>query len=467
MKRFLITFGLLLIFISSGLLFFQWLGFTTESAGEAGGVEVNQSYSIIHQDGRFNVTQTLRLEAPVTAPMTIRWPEGSEDFTCKDDKEKSCLTKENGEFYVNSTYPDLREITITYSLKQSTEAETVLLKNWYPVLSDISTVNTDIQLTEKSLRNGKWIAGYQSSSHKKLDYIDYYFFSGHGEPSDLVWTKEAWKEKKSSAVRVLTEEGESAGFDKLGPFESHTGFVTIILTKKIKPFQSPHLIVMNDASGEQLKGIRQSLMYQTLSAKDEDGWLKELVVGILFNEPPYNAKPAWIYQQLKEGLSPAEWEDLRQKVKGQPVDRVMLDDAVSRVTGFTSSFFSERLKGKEKPLLILKANKPIMINRKPGQLSYISFKQKKFIQFPETVKALGLEVKELGPGVYFTAINGNTLRFYVNEDYFIYNEENYGLLIKPVQTVGDTVYMDVDWFEKLFNVEVIEKENSIEILKEM
>ncbi|OXS63369.1 hypothetical protein B0G93_103197 [Bacillus sp. V-88] len=468
MRRFVFTFGFLMILVSSGILFFQWMGFTTESAGESGIVEVSQSYSIIHKGAKFEVTQTIYFPSGISSgPLLIKWPAGAEDFSCKDIEENNCLTKENGEFYVSTLNQDAQEITITYSLKQSTKADSVTLRNWYPVLSGVSTLKTDIELTEKSLRNGKWIAGYPSSNHKKLDYIDYYFFSGRGEPSDLVWTKESWKESGSRAVKVLTEEGDPAGFEKLDSLETADGFVTVLITEKIKPFKSPHLIVLNDAYGEEVKSIRQSLMYQNLSSRDEDAWLKELVVSILLNEPPNSAKPAWAYKQLKEGLSPSQWDDLGQKVRNQTVDRNMLDEAVSRVTGFKCSFFAESAKGNEHPLLILKASKPIMVNQKPIQLSYVSYQQKEYVQFPEAVEAMGIEMKELQPGVFFTSVEGNTLRFYMNEDYFIYNEENYGLLGKPVQTIGDTTYMDIHWFRKLFNAEVKNKENAIEILKEM
>ncbi|KPL61242.1 hypothetical protein [Rossellomorea vietnamensis] len=468
MKRFVFTFGFLMILVSSGILFFQWMGFTTESAGESSVVEVSQSYSIIHKEDEFQVTQTIHFPSTIPSdPLLFKWPAGAENFTCKDKEENKCLTKENGEFYVSTLNQDPQEITITYSLKQSTKAESVPLRNWYPVLSGISTLKTDIQLTEKSSRNGKWIAGYPSSNHKKLDYIDYYFFSGRGEPSDLVWTKESWKESGSATVKVLTEEGGPAGFDGLDSLESADGFVTILITDNIKPFKSPHLIVINDAYGEQLKSIRQSLLYQTLSSSDEDAWLKELAVSILLNETPYSPKPAWAYKQLKDGLSTSQWDDLRQKIKNQSVDRVMFDEAVSRVTGFKCSYFAEGVKGNEHPLLILKANKPMKVNRKSIQIPYISYQQKEYIQFPEAVEALGIEMKELQPGVYFTSVKGNTLRFYIDEDYFIYNEENYGLLGKPVQMIGDTIFMDIHWYEKLFDVEVKNEENAIKILKEM
>ena len=468
MRRFVFTFGFLMILVSSGILFFQWMGFTTESAGESGIVEVSQAYSIIHKEDTFDVTETIHFPSGIPSdPLLLKWPAGAESFACIDKEENNCLTKENGEFYVSTLNQDPQEITISYSLNKSAKADSVPLRNWYPVLSGVSTLKTDIELTEKSLRNGKWISGYPSSNHKKLDYIDYYFFSGRGEPSDLVWSKESLKESGSRTVKVLTEEGNPVNFDKLDSLGSADGFVTVLISKKVKPFKSPHLIVLNDAYGEDVKSIRQSLLYQTLSSRDEDAWLKELVVSILLNEPPHAAKPAWAYKQLKEGLSPSEWDGLRQKVRNQTVDRNMLDDAVSNVTGFKSSFFADSVKGNEHPLLILKTIKPIMVNQKSIQLSYVSYQQKEYVQFPEAVEAMGIEMKELQPGVYFTTVKGNTLRFYINEEYFIYNEENYGLLGKPVQSIGDTIYMDTHWFGKLFNAEVKNKENAIEILKEM
>ncbi|MFI8686390.1 hypothetical protein [Rossellomorea sp. NPDC077527] len=470
MKRLFITFALLMILISSGILVFQWMGFRTESAVDTGTVEVNQSYSIVHQDGEFKVNQTIHFPTSVPDSMTIYWPDGAENFTCKNQDGKNCLTKENGEFQISTLNVEPQEITVTYTIHPSTEAGFILLRDWFPVFSGVSTSSTVIQLTEKSLRTGNWLAGYQSASHKKLDYIDYYFFSGEGQPSDLLWTKNAWKEKRSPAVRMLTEEGVPSDFgDSLDSLDSDEGFVTIIQTKKIKPFQSPHLIVMGGAfGGDQINNIRRSLLYQTMSSRDDDAWLKEVVVGLLLNDAPPTGKSAWAYKQLKDGLSPSEWDELRQIVKNPTVDHIMLDDAVSKVTGFTSSFFADSVKGKgnENQTLILHGNKPIIINQESKELSYLLFQRKKYIQFAETVKDLGFEMREIEPGVFLTTVNGNSLRFYVNEDYFIYNEENYGVLVKPVQTIGDSDYIDIQWLEKLFKVDVVENDQDIKLVKE-
>ncbi|MBN8191580.1 hypothetical protein JI667_05390 [Bacillus sp. NTK074B] len=471
MKRFLITLCLMMILISSSILFFQWMGFTTESAGESGVVKVDQSYSIIHNEGIFMIEQTIQFPAGSSDPITIQWPEGSENFSCRDQGGKNCLTKENGEFQINAPKPVPQEITITYSIKQSPKSGYILLGSWFPVLSDVSTTSTDIQLTEKSLRRGEWIAGYQSKSFKKLDYIDYYSFRGKGGPSALLWTKDEWKEEEYSSVRVMSNDLNHSGLEEqLTSFDPDDGFVTVIITKNIKPFLSSHLIIMSDeSSGEYMNNIRRSLLYQAMYSLDSETWLRELVVGLLLNEVPPTGKPAWAYKQLLDGLSLSDWENLRQMVKDptiakdHTIDHAFLDDAVSRVTGYTSTFFEENVNKDENKPFILKGNKPILVNQEPTQLSYVSNKQNEFIQFPEAVKDLGIEMKEVEPGEYFTSLNGNTLRFYVNEDFFIYNEEIYGSLVKPVQTIGGPVYIDIHLLKKLFKVDVQEEDDVIRI----
>ncbi|MFC7784487.1 MULTISPECIES: hypothetical protein [unclassified Rossellomorea] len=469
MKRILFTFGLLMVLISFSILFFQWMGFTTESAEESGAVKVNQSYSITHTGDEFIVTQTIHFLSSIPERISIEWPDHARDFLCVNDRGEDCFTKEDGEFLLSNLYDDLQEITITYTFEQPLNAEVMLVKDWHPTLSSVFTINTDIQITEKSFRTGKWITGYKSASHKKMKYIDYYSFSGGSEPSALYWTEETMLEKKSSTVRMLydTTVIKDIGMASLSSFE---GFVTVIMTNKIKPYQSPYLIVRNTAEEELLDDVKGGLLYQQYASTDEEVWLKEFIVGIILKKQPHTSNSAWAYKELIEGLTSSQLDAFKRRIEGEKtksVDALKLDMILGAVTGFESTFFNESAKGRKNVPMVLKNDHPVFINKKSHNLSYISYKQKELIQFPQAVRALGLDIKEIQPNVFFTSINGNTFRFYVNEDYFIYNEENYGLLTKPVQTVGGSIYMDVHWFEKLFNVKVVNKGNSIEIKEEM
>jgi len=462
MKRILFTFGLLMILISSSILFFQWMGFTTESAEESGAVKVNQSYSITHEENTFFVTQTIHFLSTIPKQITIQWPSDAKDFSCVNDRGDKCLTKENGEFQLSNLYKDLKEITITYSFEQLTKTEGMLVKDWHPALSSIETLNTDIHITEKSLRTGKWVAGYKSASHKKKNYIDYYSFIGRGEPSALYWTGNPLMEKASSTVRMLYDRPDIKEAEAVQP-GSFEGFVTVIITDKIQHYVSPYLIVRNTADKELLNELKGSLLYQQYFSTDEEAWLKEFIVSILLGKQPHTSKSAWAYKEVMEGLTSSQLDAFKRRLeedKTKTVDATKLDMMLGKVTGFDSTFFTESVNGKENVPMILKSNNPVLLNKNSHNLSYILYKQKELIQFPQAVSALGLDIQEIKPNVFFTSLNGNTFRFYVNEDYFIYNEENYGLLTNPIQTVGGSIYMDVHWFEKLFKVEVMNKEAS-------
>jgi hypothetical protein len=451
-----------MILISSSILFFQWMGFTTESAEESGAVKVNQSYSITHEENTFFVTQTIHFLSTIPEQITIQWPSDARDFSCVNDRGDKCLTKENGEFQLSNLYKNLKEITITYSFEQPTKTEGMLVKDWHPALSSIETLNTDIHITEKSLRTGKWVAGYKSASHKKKNYIDYYSFIGTGEPSTLYWTGDPLMEKSSSTVRMLYDRTDMKEVEAVQP-GSFEGFVTVIITDKIEHYVSPYLIVRNKADKELLNELKGSLLYQQYFSNDDEAWLKEFIVSILLKKQPHTSKSAWAYKEVMEGLTSSQLDSFKRRLgedKAKSVDATKLDMILGKVTGFDSTFFTESVKGKENVQMILKSNNPVLINKKTHNLSYISYKQRELIQFPQSVKALGLDIKEIKPNVFFTSLNGNTFRFYVNEDYFIYNEENYGLLTNPIQTVGGSIYMDVHWFEKLFKVEVMNKEGS-------
>ncbi|BCB03237.1 hypothetical protein [Bacillus sp. KH172YL63] len=467
MKRFLFTFMLGMVLVSASILIFQWMGFSTESAVDKGTVAVDQSYSIIHKADTFQISQTLRFSSAVPDRMTITWPVGAEGYSCINQSEDNCLTKENGEFLITNISGAEETVTLTYSLKVPVENGRLLLTDWFPVLSSLITEKTDIQIIEKNVREGRWVAGYPSFHHKKLDYIDYYFFDGEGGPSDLIWLTGEWEEHETEAGRILFPHSDTADLEGLEALKSSGGYVTVVRSNELTPHSSPHLIIVKNMDETAIADVKESLIYQSYTSKDEEGWMKEFIAGLLLNRPPATGKASWAYKEIREALTPSQMDVFRREVERQKVrtvDGVKLDEWVEDVTGFHSSFFREGLNSGGP--LTLAADKSIIVSDRPVELSYILYKQKKFIQFPQALKALGMDYEELETGVYFMSMDGNTFRFYVDEDYFIYNEENYGLLVKPVQKIGDAIYMDVHWFEKLFKVKVIEKEKSIEVTRQ-
>ncbi len=470
MKRFILPLMLIMFFVCTGILFFQWNGFSKGSAEETTIKEVDHLFKIIHEGQNFYVTQTIHFNSDHLNPIKINWPKNSTDYKCKMKDGENCLTKENGDFFIKKGKENSREVTITYILKKPKTTDYLLLNNWYPTFSSLSSKSTKIAITEKNLRNGQWISGYEDSSSKKLDFIDYYAFTGQGTISDLIWLQQSVSKEDFSNYRMYSKIPLDVNSKDLGSNEMN-GFVTLILDDNIKPFQSEHLLIYNSINDKQeiMNDINWSLLQQTYSTTDKNGWMKELAASISLKKPIGTNKTHYIYRQLEEGLTKEQFDHFKKILdtkKNRVVDETELDTILHGITGFSSSFFSENSANVDGRPLILKSDKPLQYGGKTiPHSSYILYQQKELISFKEAIEAMGFEVKQIQKDIFFVSMDGNTLRFYLNQDYFIYNEENYGLLTKPVKTVGNTIYMDASWFEKLFTVKIDKEANRIQLKK--
>ncbi|MEH7524443.1 stalk domain-containing protein, partial [Bacillus sp. JJ1503] len=55
----------------------------------------------------------------------------------------------------------------------------------------------------------------------------------------------------------------------------------------------------------------------------------------------------------------------------------------------------------------------------------------------------------------------NTYRFFLNRNIFIYNEDDYGLLERPLAVINGNIYMSGQWIETLFKVTIEEEDDEI------
>jgi pantothenate kinase len=86
----------------------------------------------------------------------------------------------------------------------------------------------------------------------------------------------------------------------------------------------------------------------------------------------------------------------------------------------------------------------------------------KLFPFVETLSSLGFQVKVLSDNETLLLTKGlNSYRFFVNQNIFIYNEEDYGLLENPLTKINHTIYIDYQWLTSLFNIQIDEDENTV------
>jgi hypothetical protein len=465
MKRFLLLFTFVMVIAIAGIIFFQWNGFLSGNAEASNISEVNQSFTIEHTGKEFFITQEVDFKSGNQKNMTIEWPEDAKNFKCIEDSGESCLSKENGEFILKINSEEDSDVTISYTLERQTSEGNLHLKEWYPALLTAIPLETTINIVEKTVREGTWISGYKESKHKEMHFIDYYSFTGSGPPSDLLLFSGEINLFENGSTRIYSKENLDLTINE-NRLNSE-GFVTVVIDDRLPVSETENFLIVNgDVSRTSLlKKMDWALEQQKDSASYQESWLKELKANIILSSSYGSAKTMNAYHDLKTGLTETQLDSFRQLLlneNGHMLQGGQLDVLLKQATNLNSCYFKETSNRTEDIPLILKAHQTVFLNDKPlMDVDLIQYKQQELISLPELLQAIGIKYDFLQNDVIYALKGGSSYRFFVDEDYFILNEENYGLLTKPVQKIGGAVFMEVEWLEKLFGLD-IERSNSNE-----
>jgi hypothetical protein len=468
MKRILILFTLFMSIVIAGILFFQWNGFIAGSAEESDISEVDQSFTIEHIGKVFFITQKVDFKTGNQEQITIDWPDDAQNYQCLDDEGESCLSKENGEFILQiNREKHTANVTISYTLERQTSDGNLLLKEWYPALLTAIPMKTTINIIEKTSREAKWISGYKESKQEEMHFLDYYSFTGKGPPSDLLLYSGEMNLLENANTRVYSKEMAKFNFGDIGLKDE--GFVTAVIDDRFPASETENFLIINGdiSRSSLLQKVDWALEQQHNSASYQDSWLKELRANIIFKSSHGSPKTMNVFRDLQTGLTEDQFDSFRQlllKEKGHILQAGQMDVLLKLATNLNSTYFQEISNTTEEIPFILKAPQTVLLNDKPLiDVDLIQYKQKELISLAELFKAIGIEYNFLQEDVIYAVKGGSSYRFYVNKDYFILNEENYGLLTKPVQKIGSTVFMEAEWLEKLFEVDIGRSSSQVEI----
>jgi hypothetical protein len=468
MKRLLLSFTFVMVIASAGILFFQWNGFLSGSAEESDISEVNQSFAIEHIGNEFFITQEVDFISGSSKELMIEWPEHAKNFSCMDDSGDDCLSKENGEFFINVEKEEKQKLTLTYTLERQTSDGSLLLSGWYPALSSAIPLETTINIIEKTSRDADWISGYKNTKHEEMDFIDYYSFKGLGPPSDLLLYSGEMNLHEFEKANIYSREKIKFNFGE--NVFNENGFVTVVIDDHLPSHETENFLIIGKVPAQStlLQKIKWGLEQQKYSASYQERWLKELKASMVLQTVLGSPKTLKVYHELESGLTRDQFAAFRRLLMNDSSHLLkagQIDSLLKHATNFTSSYFNDVSKNPEKEMpLILMESRTVVLNERPLKGAvYIQYHQEELISLTELLQAAGIEYKYLQEDVIYATERGNSYRFYIDKDYFILNEENYGLLTKPVQKVGSKVFMDVEWLEKLFEMEVDRTSTTIEI----
>lgn len=474
MNMWKISFTLLILLNSfiGGMLFWQWEAYSeyhdsTKSVQEE---EVTQRVSVTSKGNLLKITQLFEgLKADKEYSITT--PERIQEWNCVKTDGNPCESVDENP---SSFFADANSITITYQLDLKEDHSPFLLNHWLAYLPDVKVTHTSIEIIDTSKRVGSWIAGLPLKGHNKFELIDYYFFEGVGDNSSLYW-------QPTPLSRVRGEHGieyySSGNIDKnsllfksLERIPNFTG-AAIVLTDAFPETNGFGLMITKPNIANEV--IERKLIYNFLMDKVdglplEERWLFDVLTSLITGQESNVPKGQEFMKELKGSLTEEELLEFTKRVIMETELTVQkLDDLLGDIAGNGTHFFT--LNKNEETLLVplyyFDARKVIIEDKLQKDLEVLIMNDNdRFYPFSETMTAFGFDVKVLADNeTLLLNMENNSYRFYVNQNIFIYNEENYGLLENPLSYVNGKVYIESSWLETIFKIDLQETKEEIKL----
>lgn len=462
MRKMAVFSFLFLSIIVGGLLFWQWNAYSVQSE-RAELVEKNVKERIVIEThvNKMNVKQTFSGLIP-EKQYVVHIPEQVENWTCLNKDESPCEDGDGRRAMISQE----DEMSIVYDIPMIERNQSMLLMNWDASLVGVDVKSTKLEIAETIRRDGFWTAGARFIGREKFDLIDYYAFDSKQPSIPLYWEEEAL---------VLTKINERVliyAKDKLDEMELSTEFtgkftslpfMTVVMTEAHEETQAKGLLIvapnMEQAKLEKQLAIQH---FMQLSKDQYDLSLYDTLAAMFMNTAPETAKGTNMLASIEGALSEAEQEVFIQRIvnKEVPLETSNLDDLLLEIKGLKTRFFELNEGGGEAVAMYFFEPKQIIVDDKETEMEVFVVNDKRLYPFIETVEALGFNVNNLSDQVLLTK-EDVMMRFYLDKNIFILNEEDYGLLEKPLKDINGDIYIEQKWLQNIFHVDFSETDTSV------
>lgn len=466
-----ISFTLLILLnsIIGGMLFWQWNVYSennTLAKAEENETAI-QEITVKSKGNLLSITQVIT-GLKSDKEYRISMPDTISEWKCVKADDNPCDSIDDNP---SSFLPDNHSITLQYNIELSQSP--FLLNNWNGILPDVEMKKTSIEVVDSSRREGTWVAGLPLKGHKKLDLIDYYFFEGNINNASLYWQPQAMEhiqgEQGIQFYSVNPIDKKSLSFGSLKKLANFKG-LSIILTESFAETNGNALMIAKPTIETELLERKIVYNYFLEKAKNlplEERWLMDVLTSLLTGQESKVPKGVEFLADLREKHTEEELSSFMDLVlKENTLTPESLDELLGSIAGKSTQYFTLN-KNEETRLIPLyyTDRRKIFIQDKPQKdLELLLVKGKKYYPFIETLEALGFEVKALADNETILLNKGNnTYRFFVNQNIFIYNEEDYGLLENPLHLINGKVYLESNWLKKIFKIHIQESEDEIKL----
>ncbi|MEK3855242.1 stalk domain-containing protein [Cytobacillus sp. FSL H8-0458] len=456
---------LILSGIISGMVLWQWQAYSERAIALESSEAITQEITVETHLKELKITQKLyglvaRKEYRLDIPDTLyKW-------NCKTGTGKACDSADESPYTFFSADD---QMIFEYTVPINDKKKALLLTDWFVKIIGIKAESLSISISDSFKREGSWAAGIRLKAQKKLDHIDYYYFEGYGNVPSLYWQEEPLLKTAINNTDVYTAGTRAASLDfkklnDIGDFP----FMSIILTDRYPEYMDENILIASPyIKVDQLEKELIALQFQRKFADGSPDWIVDAFTAGLLDLKPGSAKGSIALKEFKGKLTEDELKNFLINVyQADSLNAGKLDKLLGNAKGLQTQFFTMNIKNEAPlvPLYFQEEKKLWVSGAEKASISLLYRDGKVFLPFTAAMQALGYEVKILsGEETMLVSKGNNSYRFYLNKNVFIYNEEDYGLLINPLTRQNGTVWMEIQWFKALFGVTAEEREGGIHL----
>lgn len=462
---------IILIFLIWGMLSWQWGTYVEQnnSSNKELNEKAYQHISIETIPNQLQITQSIYGFTPGKT-YTFLVPDLILDWNCVKDDGTACNSEKDDPF---SIIAEDSAISLKYSIKLPNDHSPFLFHDWTAAVQDVQITETRMELIDLSKREGTWVAGIPLKAHKKLNYIDYYVFVGGESNASIFWQPEPLFEKVFQNIHIYSlHENISV---PIHSFESlrllpKIPISSIVLSDQLPEEAGQGLLVLNPEIS--MRDMERKMIYQYFlnnffDLSTEEMWIVDVLTSMAVGGNSNTKKGNELIQELKENLQPEEWTQyISTIIHAESLSAQKLDELLSLLKGKDTNYFSlNRNQNKQLVPLYYIDSRDLLINDNVLKDQHaILVEDEMFFPFIETMRALSFKINTLGTHeIILTNKDYNTYRFYADQNIFIYNEEDYGLLENPLTIIDGKVYIKDEWLDSLFQVDVFEEKKQIKL----
>lgn len=470
-RAFLIT-STLLIVIGS-LLLWQWISYSNriDDSIKESLENATQKISIEVEDSFLEVTQ--RIEGLESGKeYRVLAPPNAKEWSCMTVSEKSDSAEDGGS---NRFLAKDGSLTFLYRIPTGRDDHPFLLNDWAGTIGDVSLIKTSIEIADLAKRQGTWIAGAPLKGVQELQHINYYVFEGEGITPSLYWhpyplTQESTHNGKLS----FFYEGKKSISLSLPNIERlvDVSYAAIVLTNQLPEASGSGLMVID--SSTVAKELERKLVdyyfygkFENLPVKER--WLIDVLSSLLLGEDSKHEKGDQLIHELKRVFTNEEVKEFVDLIihDNGVLSVEKLDEIIGKIRGKNTRFFALN-KDVSRPFISLYFFDPRSVyveGKWQKDIEVLYFAEERYFPAIETFEALEYNVKVLSDKkTLLLSKKSNTYRFYEDQNIFIYNEEDYGLLERPLRVFNGEIYVKEKWLITLFHVLIHEDTDMIKLM---